>query len=166
MLFQIQIRLFFCKTQKGDVTPSVMLNLVWPYKKRSGGRSDAIEPPFLVPQTTFQWKFLKIIIFLSVKNILIIWGTFFTIKNLQCNGKVPWILKVLHWTIDANKQPLFLRMYFHCMEKSSLDLPSNLSFTLESQLYGFKQNESEQECQNVNFWKIYSFKCSTLSQIF
>ncbi len=46
------------------------------------------------------------------------------------------------------------------MEKSSLDL-GNLNVTEESQLYGFIQNESEQEYQNVNFWKIYSFKCSS-----
>ncbi len=46
------------------------------------------------------------------------------------------------------------------MEKSSLDL-GNLNVTEESQLYGFIQNESEQEYQNVHFWKIYSFKCSS-----
>lgn len=41
-------------------------------------------------------------------------------------------------------------MYVHCLEKCSLDLPSNLSLTEEIQLYGFN-HESEQECQNVQF---------------
>ncbi len=31
-----------------------------------------------------------------------------TIKNLLCNGNVPWMLKVLHGTSDGNKITLFL----------------------------------------------------------
>ncbi len=38
--------------------------------------------------------------FLSVKNITIIYRTFST-KHLLCNGKVSWMLKVLHGTINA-----------------------------------------------------------------
>ncbi len=31
-------------------------------------------------------------------------------KNLLCNRKFPWMLKCLHGTTDANKEPLFLRV--------------------------------------------------------
>ncbi len=34
-----------------------------------------------------------------------------TIKNLLWNGKVLQMFMLLHGTIDANKEPLFLRMY-------------------------------------------------------
>lgn len=39
-----------------------------------------------------------------------IFRNFSTIKNLLCNGRVPWMLKVLQGTMDTNKEPLFLKV--------------------------------------------------------
>jgi len=32
-------------------------------------------------------------------------------KNLLCNGMVPWMSKVLYGTINGNKEHLFFRVY-------------------------------------------------------
>ncbi len=53
--------------------------------------SEALEEIFLVFQ----------IIFLHVKE------PFSALKNLLWNVKAPWMLKLLHENIDANKEPLF-----------------------------------------------------------
>jgi len=37
--------------------------------------------------------------------------TFSDMKNLLCNGMVPWMSKVLYGTINGNKEHLFFRVY-------------------------------------------------------
>ncbi len=37
-------------------------------------------------------------------------GTIFPIQRTFCNGKIPWMLKILHGITDTNKEPLFLRV--------------------------------------------------------
>ncbi len=70
--------------------------------------SDAVGELFLVRQRTFQWTVLKRTIF------FLLWRTlenskepFFTINIHLLNEKM---LKALHGTKDANKEPLFLRV--------------------------------------------------------
>ncbi len=40
---------------------------------------------------------------------LLYWNNF-PIQRTFCNGKIPWMLKILHGITDANKEPLFLRV--------------------------------------------------------
>lgn len=54
---------------------------------------DAIEERFWVPQRTFQLTVLK-------RNLY----------HYKQNGNVPWMLKILHRTINAYKESLFLRV--------------------------------------------------------
>ncbi len=56
---------------------------------------------FRVSKRTFQRTFWRT--FWNPKEHL------FTLKNLWSNGKVSWMLKIE--TVDANKEPLFLRVY-------------------------------------------------------
>ncbi len=72
---------------------------------------------FWVPQRTFQCAVLQRTI------ILFMWSTF---KKSKEPFEVPWILKVLHGTIDANKEPFIIRamppglepeQHFGCLQK-------------------------------------------------
>ncbi len=47
----------------------------------------------------------------SKKNHFSYYKEHFNLKNLLWNGKVPWMLKVLHGTINANNELLFLLAY-------------------------------------------------------
>jgi len=49
-------------------------------------------------QLTLQWTVLKRNMFYKSKE------PFYTLKNLWCEGKVPWMLMVLYETTDANKK--------------------------------------------------------------
>ncbi len=80
---------------------------------KKGFCSDATEEPFLVHQRTFQWSVLKIkknYLFLRKEGFYNL-NLFSTIRNFLCSGKISWMLKVLHGTINANQEPLFLRVY-------------------------------------------------------
>ncbi len=79
------------------ILANVLLNIKFP---KGGFTSDAIEEPFLVPQKPFSEQFLNVIFCYFEEH-------FNTLKNLLCNGKVLWVLKLLHGTIDANKESLF-----------------------------------------------------------
>ncbi len=68
-----------------------------------GFGSDALKNHFFVSERTLQWTVLKITIF----NLLIIWIFFFHCKE----PFEEWISEILHATIDANKEALFLRVY-------------------------------------------------------
>lgn len=37
--------------------------------------------------------------------------------NLFCSGKIPQMLKVLHGTTDANKEPIFYKNAWHYCKK-------------------------------------------------
>ncbi len=80
-------------------TTSLELQILLKYalknKGSDGFHRDAIEKTFfMVPQRTFQWSVLK---------RTICEEPFPTVKNLLWNKKFPWMLKILHETVNANK---------------------------------------------------------------
>ncbi len=78
-------------------------------KRFFSNHSDAIDEPFWIPKETFCKPFLKYQLFLSNKNILIIWITFICNKEPFVQWKGMW--KILHGgTTDANKEHLFKRV--------------------------------------------------------
>ncbi len=60
-----------------------------------------------VPKEPFSEQFIKEPFWRTFKKSK---EPFWTIKNLFCIWTVPWMLKVLHGTIDAKEEALFWRM--------------------------------------------------------
>ncbi len=64
---------------------------------------DPTEEPFWVPERTLSWAHFSLCEE-HFNNL----NLFSTMKNLLWNWKLPWMLKVLHGTSNASKEPLFL----------------------------------------------------------
>lgn len=58
---------------------------------------------------TFQWTVLIFFSFLVWRTFNKSMNLFSTMKNILRNGKIPWIWNVLHRTINANKEYLFVK---------------------------------------------------------
>lgn len=64
---------------------------------------------FQLSLQVFYCAVLKIIYLIWLAQVLYFYLTFF---HYKWNVKVLWMFKVLHWTSDANKGPLFLRVLY------------------------------------------------------
>ncbi len=78
----------------------MLLNIKVP---KGGFHSVAIEEPFQFLKEPSMNSSLK-------NHFFLVWRAFFHYKEPFVQWKVKWMLKVLHGTIDANKEPLFLRV--------------------------------------------------------
>jgi len=104
-VFSIILQLRGTETDKWESSrwKCVYSMCLFPFTLKGGFQSDAIEELFWVPKRNFQWKEY----FVSVKNILIIWITFFHYKEPFVEWKSSMDVKCSSYcrTTNVNNKP-------------------------------------------------------------